>query len=111
MCVRQGTWKAGTGIPLTVQIIPPNKKCLGRGFGTPTTIPPHCNSLPLTYPTKRPLGNAVWHEASGTGFVGGLCHAYGKSFKVSRRAAGSILMRSSITCNSCSERETSSVEL
>lgn len=37
--------------------------------------------------------------------------AYGKSFNVSRCAAGSILMRSSITCNSCSEKETSSVKL
>lgn len=30
--------------------------------------------LPLTSQTKRPLGNVVWHEASGTGFIGGLCH-------------------------------------
>lgn len=36
----------------------------------------HNNSTarPLTFPSKRPLGNAVWHEARGGGFVGGLWH-------------------------------------
>lgn len=49
----------------------------------------------------------VWRGASPA-----VCAtAYGKSFNVSRCAAGSILMRSSITCNSCSEKETSSVKL
>lgn len=29
---------------------------------------PHCNSLPLTSLTKRPLGKVVWHEATGKVF-------------------------------------------
>lgn len=45
-----------------------------------------------------------WHKVVQTSLVV-YAIAYGKSFKVSHHAAGSILMRSSITCNSCSERD------
>ena len=50
-------------------------------------------------------------ECVDTAVVAVYAVAYGKSFRMGLCAAGSILMRSSITCNSCLEKETSSVEL
>lgn len=44
------------------------------GFGTPTTTRLHSNFWLLISSSKRQLTNTVWHEASGTGSVGGLCH-------------------------------------